>query len=168
LPGAPTGPGWDGGCDVQTPGIYPFVCALHSTMTGSVTVLPAGTAPPRPPPPVKLGAAASGLRVGAHQRGTSVRGTARVARSGSRLLARAFVRRSALYGGRSRLQVQVGRQLRSRVSATTVTFATRLTAVARRALVRRGRVSISLRLTVTPAAGRSYTATRSVLLRPPA
>jgi plastocyanin len=170
LPGAPTGPGWDGGCDFQTPGTYPFVCALHSSMTGSVTVVAAGAAPPPPPPPppptAGLGPAASGLKVTAQQGGTSVRGTVKVARSGSRLLARAFAKRSALSGGRSKTQVQVGRQLRSKVSATTVTFAAPLNSAARRALRRDGRLAITLRLSVTPAQGEAYTATRTVILRP--
>jgi len=170
LPGAPTSASWDGGCDFQTPGSYPFVCALHSNMTGSVTVVPAGTAPPPPPPPppppTTLAAAASGLKVAVQQRGTSVRGTVKVARGSSRLLARAFARRKALSGGRSNVQVEVGRQLRSSVSATKVTFAAALNSAARRALRRNGRLSISLRLTVTPDEGKAYTATRTVILRP--
>jgi plastocyanin len=169
LPGAPAAAGWDGGCDFATPGTYPFVCGLHSTMTGSVTVLAAGSAPPPPPPPpppAVLGAAAKGLKVVAQQRGTRVRGTVKVARDSSRLLVRAFARRSALSGGRSNAQVEVGRQLRSSVSATTVTFAAALNATARRALRRSRRLSISLRLTVTPDEGKAYTATRTVVLRP--
>ena len=47
-----------------------------------------------------------------------------------------------------------------------MTFATPLNAAARRALRRNGRLSISLRLTVTPAQGDAYTATRTVILRP--
>lgn len=166
LPGAPSGPGWDGGCDFQAPGTYPFVCALHSSMTGSVTVVAPGTAPPPPPPP-SLAAAASSLRIATQQRGTRVRGSVRVARSGSRLLARAFVARNVLYGGRSRRQVQVGRQLRTKAGAKRVTFSTALSPVARRALRRRGKLLISLRLTVTPTRGKSYTARRTVILRPP-
>lgn len=164
LPGAPSGPGWDGGCDFQTPGTYPFVCALHGSMTGSVTVVAPGTAVP---PPAPLAAAASSLRIARQQRGTRVRGSVRVARSGSRVLFRVFVRRNVLYGGRSRRQVQVGRQLRSSVGAKRVTFATALSPAARRALKRRGKLALSLRLTVTPAHGTSYTATRTVIVRPP-
>lgn len=169
LPGAPTPASWDGGCDFYTPGTYAFVCGLHPDMTGSVTVVAGAGSPPTPAPPVTLtplAPAARGLQVATQQRGLSVRGTVRVARAGSRLLARALVRRGALSGGRSRTQVEVGRQLRSRVGASTVTFAAPLNAAARRALRRNGRLSISLRLTVTPADGESYTATRTVILRP--
>ena len=167
LPGAPAAAGWDGGCDFAAPGTYPFVCGLHGNMTGSVTVLAAGSVPPPPPPPpLELPAAASGLKVAAQQRGTSVRGTVKVARSSSRLLVRAFARRKALSGGRSNAQVEVGRQLRSSVRATKVTFAAALDSAARRALRRSGRLTISLRLTVTPDAGTTYTATRTVVLKP--
>jgi len=168
LPGAPTPASWDGGCDFATPGTYAFVCGLHSSMTGSVTVVEGGAAPTPPAPAVEADfrPAASGLKVAVRQRGSSVRGTVKVARSASRLLARAFVRRGALSGGRSRAQVAVGRQLRSQVSATTVTFATPLSTAARRALRRNRRLLISLRLTVTPAEGDAYTATRTVILRP--
>jgi len=181
LPSIPSPAGWEGGCEFESPGTYTFVCGTHSSMTGSVTVVAAGaaqapgTAPPPggapppgaapPPPPVAGGPAASGLKVAAQQRGFSVRGSVLVPRAGSRLLARALARRRTLYGGRSPLQVQVGRRLRSGVGDGRVTFAAALNPVARRALRRNGRLSISLRLTVTPPEGKAYTATRTVVLR---
>jgi hypothetical protein len=76
------------------------------------------------------------------------------------------VRRTALSGGRSVKQVEVGRRLRSSVAAGRASFTVALSATARRALRRNGRLSISLRLTVTPDEGKSYTATRPVILRP--
>ena len=45
LPGAPTPASWDGGCDFSTPGTYAFVCGLHSSMTGSVTVVEGSATP---------------------------------------------------------------------------------------------------------------------------
>ena len=84
----------------------------------------------------------------------------------SRLLARAFARRGALSGGSSSTQVRVGRQLRSSVGPGRVSFAVKLTASARRALRRNGRLAITFRLTVTPPSGTSYTAKRSVVMRP--
>jgi hypothetical protein len=86
--------------------------------------------------------------------------------AGSRLVVRAFARRRALAGGRSLLQVQVGRQARSAVAAARVSFAVRISASARRALRRNGRLAISLRLTVTPPDGAAYRTTRAVVLRP--
>ncbi|MEY2514442.1 MAG: hypothetical protein QOJ89_1800 [bacterium] len=165
LPSTPTGPLWEGGCDFAETGAYPFVCGLHSNMTGNVTVVAPGTTPPPPPP---VAPAASSLRVTSVQRGTSVRGSVRVRNAGSRLLARAFARRGALSGGTSTAQVAVGRQLRSSVPATRVSFSVPLSAAARRALRRSGRLAITLRLTVTPPSGLgpSYAAVRSVILHP--
>lgn len=180
LPTVPSPRGWEGGCDFDVAGTYAFVCGLHSSMTGSVTVVQTGASPPPPPAgprppappavpvPVAGGLAASGLKVAAQQRGFSVRGSVAVARTGSRVLARAFARRKALFAGsRSVLEVQVGRQIRSGVGAARVTFAAPLSAAARRALRRNGRLLIVLRMSVTPAQGAAYTARRTVILRPP-
>jgi hypothetical protein len=181
LPPSPSGAGWAGACTFNTPGTYPFVCGLHGSMTGSVTVQsPGGTPPPPPPPPAPppgppppppppsstTSAAASSVRLTARQRGTTVRGSVNVARASSRLLARGFARRRALTGGSSSLQVQVGRQQRLSVGPGRVSFAVALNASARRALRRSSRMSITLRLTVTPDKGKAYTATRTVILRP--
>jgi hypothetical protein len=96
-----------------------------------------------------------------------VKGSVLVKRSGSRLLARTFARRKALSGGRSTKLIQVGRKLRTRVGPGRVTFSVALNATARRALRRSGRLSIVLRLTVTPPSGKAFTASRTVILRPP-
>ncbi|MBA3747820.1 MAG: hypothetical protein H0W96_10080, partial [Solirubrobacterales bacterium] len=39
LPVNPSPPIWEGGCDFTVAGSYRFVCDLHGSMTGSVTVL---------------------------------------------------------------------------------------------------------------------------------
>jgi plastocyanin len=183
LPNSPALAPWDGGCTFADPGTYPFVCALHGNMTGSVRVVAAGAVPPPsvpppapsppppppavpPAPPAAVAPAASGLRVASRQRGSTVRGSVRVRSAGSRVLTRAFARRNALYGGRSLHQVQVGRRARSSAPSGRVAFSVALNAAARRALRRNGRLSISLRLTVTPPQGSAYTATRAVVLRP--
>jgi plastocyanin len=171
LPREPTGPGWEGGCTFGAAGAYSFVCGLHSDMTGSVSVVAAGSPPalppptPPPPPPADVAPAASGLRVTSRQRGVVVRGSVRVRSGGSRLLARAFARRKALGGGSSTRQVAVGRSLRSSVGSGRAAFTVSLGATARRALRRSGRLAISLRVTVTPSEGAPYTATKSVVLR---
>ncbi len=183
LPSNPAGPGWTGECTFTSPATYAFYCVLHPGMTGAVKVPGSSTGPPSPspappgpvppPPPVSpppapaTGPAASLLRVTTPQRSFTLRGSVVVRSAGSRLLARAFARRGALSGGRSALQVQVGRQQRSSVGAARVTFAVPLSAAARRALRRNGRLAITLRLTVTPPSGRAYTAARLVILRAP-
>ena len=174
LPTVPSPSLWEGGCDFDAPGTYPFVCELHSSMRGSVTAVATGASPPPPPgsPPVvqgpqELAPAASGVKVTTKQRGFSVRGSVLVARSGARVVARAYARRRALFtGSRSVLEVRVGRQSRVGVRAGRATFSAPLNAVARRALRRNGRLLITLRLTVTPAAGTPYKAARTVILRP--
>ena len=182
LPATPSAPGWQGDCTFAAEGTYNFVCGLHgSSMTGSVVVGASGGSPPPPPPPpppdappaapppvAGTSAAASGLRVRPAQRGSTIGGSVQVTHAGSRLLTRAFARRRALSGGRSRRQGEVGRQLRRSVGPGRVTFSVRLTPAGRRALRRNGRLAISLRLRVTPPAGAAYTAARAVTLRPPA
>ena len=172
LPSQPASAAWSGTCTFTAATTYAFSCALHggSGMTGTVTVT--GTPPPPPPapvvppPPPPAGPAASKLTVAMRQRGTSVHGSVSVRSAGSRLLARAFARRGALVGGRSALEVQVGRRLRSSVGPGIVSFSVSLNATAARALRRNGRLAITLRLTVDPVTGTTFTAKRSVILRP--
>lgn len=174
LPTVPSPPGWEGGCDFDVAGTYAFVCGLHSDMTGSVTVVQTGASPPPPPadlPEVALpgDAAGGGLSVATQQRGYRVRGSVLVQRGGVRLLAQAFAQRRALYAGsRSRRQIRVGRHARTTGGGVRVQFSTALNRAARSALRRTGRLLIRLRVAVTPAEGAPYTATRTVILRPPA
>ena len=183
VPLSPSGPGWSGNCRFDFAGTYPFHCSVHAAMTGSVTVT--GTAegtppppppptvvpppPPPPPPAVPRGAAASALRASPIQRGTAIRGSIKVSRAGSRLLVRTLTRRSVLVGGHSTKLSETGRQLRRSVGgAKRVAFVVKLSPLARKALKRRGRLTISLRVTVTPKLGKTYSATRSISLRRPA
>ena len=176
---------WAGTCTFTSPGTYTFYCAFHGeNMNGSVTVPGSTTPPPPRPPPARrrprshlrrhrhrpapaTGPAASSLRVTTIQRSFTLRGSVQVRSAGSRLLARAFAKRRSLSGGRSNLLVQVGRQQRASVGAARVSFAVPLSAAARRALRRNGRLAITFRLTVTPPSGTAYTATRAVILRAP-
>jgi plastocyanin len=180
VPLSPSGPGWSGNCRFDFAGSYPFHCGMHAGMTGTVTVTgtaegtvpppppPTAVPPPPPPPPaVPRGAAASALRVSAIQRGTTIRGSIKVSRAGSRLLVRTLTRRSVLVGGRSTKQSEIGRRLQRSVAAKRVAFVVKLSSLARKALTRRGRLTISLRVTVTPKLGKFYTATRSITLRRP-
>jgi hypothetical protein len=114
---------------------------------------------------VPRGAAASALRVSPIQRGTAIRGSIKVSRAGSRLLVRTLTRRSVLVGGRSTKLSETGRRLQRSVAAKRVAFVVKLSPLARKALTRRGHLTISLRVTVTPKLGKTYTATRSITLR---
>jgi plastocyanin len=176
LPAAPSPPGWEGGCDFDVAGTYAFVCGLHRSMTGSVTVVQTGASPPPPPDrdvelPVGPDAesTAGDLTVALRQRGYGVRGSVLVARGSARLVAQAFARRKALFAGsRSTREVAVGRQFLPSVGGARATFAAPLNRTARRALRRNGRLLVKLRLTITPAEGTPFTAARTVILRPPA
>jgi plastocyanin len=174
-------PGWAGTCTFAAAGAYPFVCGIHSNMKGSVTVVgdgstpppPAGPppppAPPPPPPPpatAPTAPAASALTVPAIQRGFAVRGSVKVARAGSKLRASIQGLRAALLpkGGGT---YPIGEQSRRSLAAKRVAFSAPLSALGRRALHRRGRLAITLRVTVTPTAGKAFTALRRVSLRLP-
>jgi plastocyanin len=123
---------------------------------------PAGGAPSTPTAP--LAAAAAGLRVAALPRVARVRGSVDVARPGSRLSVTLFVRRSAL-GRRGSGLVATARLARARVPAGRISFALRLDTSARRALARRGRLAVTVRIVVSPVAGPPFSATRRVTLR---
>ena len=50
MPMSPAGPGWTVSRPFNTPGTFTYICREHpTTMSGSVTVLPAGTPTPAPP-----------------------------------------------------------------------------------------------------------------------
>ena len=175
MPTTPSPPGWEGGCAFDAAGTYAFVCGLHSSMTGSVTVVQTGASPPpQPDPDVELpvepvaDATAGELMVARRQRGYGIRGSVLVARGSAHLVAQAFALRRALYpGSRSTLQVRVGRQLIPAVGGARATFTAPLHLAARRALRRNGRLFTKLRVTVTPAEGEPYVASRTVILRSP-
>ena len=191
LPSTASGPGWAGTCTFNASGVYQLACGLHSEMRGTITVgrsppppppppppgappppappPPPGAAPPpapgAPPPASALGAAASGLKVAATQTGTVVRGSVLVARPGSRLDVRLIARRKALGSTRQSGSVSVGSLRRTSVGGRRVEFAVKLSAAAKRVLRRDGRLAITLRLTVTPATGDAYSATRKLGMR---
>ncbi|MFI5005649.1 MAG: hypothetical protein ACHQE6_11620, partial [Solirubrobacterales bacterium] len=61
--------------------------------------------------------------------------------------------------------VRVGRLVRGSLSAGKVAFVVKLDAEARRALRRLRHLTLSVRITLTPAHGRAVTVTRGVVLR---
>jgi plastocyanin len=191
LPAVASGPGWAGTCTFNATAVYRLVCGIHAEMRATITVgnpspppgpppppppgapppppPPAGTAPPpapgAPTPTGALGAAASSLKVAATQTGTVVRGSLLIARAGSRLDVRVNARRKALGLTPQTGSVSVGRVRRTAVGGRRVAFSVNLTAAARRVLRRNGRLAITLRVTVTPATGDPYSATRAVRMR---
>jgi plastocyanin len=128
---------------------------------------PAPTPPPAatPPRPPATPAAASGLRLAAIQRGSTIRGSIAVARAGSRVVVEAQAARRALAPTRRTDRVRVARQVRSSTAAGRVSFAATLGASARRALRTKGQLRLVVRIVVTPRSGKPYTTSRSVTTR---
>ena len=182
LPGSPQPPPWSSTCTFNAPGTYSFVCTAHPGMGGSVEVVNAGT-PTTPPPTTVPGTPPPGgnppggspsepgsvsVKVARRQRGSTVRGSVTTTVDGSRLAIRALVSNRLLANSRPRRirNVSVASLRRLVASAGKTSFALRLNRAARRALNRRDRLIVNLRITVTPPGGAATTATRRVTLRP--
>ncbi len=117
------------------------------------------------------GSAAQALKLKALQRGNVVRGALAVSAAGAQgrlevdLLAKSA---SLARSGHSDhgAEVRVGKLERGSLAAGTVRFAVALNARAKRSLARRGHLSLTLEITLTPAGGRAAKLERSVVLRP--
>jgi plastocyanin len=163
LPHQPTAPDWAGSCTFASPGTYAFHCDLHTDMTGTVVVQGAGatttsstgttTSGPAPTPPAGGPAALGAVAVAASQRGATVRGSAEVGQAGSTL-------RVDLSAGAA----SAGQAIRHGVGAGRVSFAVPLNVKARRALHRRARLALTVKIRVTTPAGRAGNTTRHVTL----
>jgi hypothetical protein len=165
--------GWSRTCTFDSPGTYDFVCEFHSLqgMTGRVIVeapataptatpegsatpvasaTPGATATPAPPSagaPAAPHATTLTVSLPARQRGTRVRGSARVAAGGSRL--EVTVR---LHGRR------VGRWVKGSAPVGTVRFSVALSAKARP-------LAVTVTVRLTPPGGRVITHNQQVRLR---
>jgi hypothetical protein len=84
--------------------------------------------------------------------------------AGSGLVARAFASRKVLFGGTSTTEVQIGRASRTSVGPGKVAFAITLAASGQRALRRRARLLIRVRMTIDPVTGATYRGSRLVVL----
>jgi hypothetical protein len=174
LPAAPEAPGWSGTCRFDTPGTYLFVCDNHNYMKGTIVVEGRGasttttgasttaagtsTAPADQAP--GAGTSTSGgssspsarprVSVPRRQRGTVLRATVTTPAGRARITVTAY-----LAGHSSR--TPVGSQTRRSKGNGTTAFAIRLEAAGRRALLRARRLTVELRVVVTPDAGRPVT-----------
>jgi plastocyanin len=167
------GTGWSGSCSFAQAGAYPFVCTVHPVeMKGTITVGSSGQ-PPGPPPPSGdasgsplNGRASEAVRVAKRQRGATVRGTVDISQAGAggRLEVLLFAKRAALSGKRAAGTTRVGRLVRSQLKAGKVSFAVALKGAARRGLKREGKLSLSVKLVVTPPGRAALTLKRGVVL----
>jgi plastocyanin len=183
IPGPPTTQDWSGNCTFSSPGTYSFLCQQHAAfgMTGTVQVVdsPPGGPPPgggNPPPgggsggndpggsPTQPGSAQ--ISFARKQTGTTLRGSV-TASAGARIVVTALVSNRYLSTKRPKRlkKLKVGSQTK-RSSGRKVTFAVKLNAAARRALKSREKLTVSLRIVVTPSSGPATTKTAKVTLRP--
>jgi hypothetical protein len=134
-----------------------------ATFTPTVTATPApSVAPAARPSPAPAGPAASAPQVARNQRGSGVRGSIVVARAGSRVQVDVLAKASAL-GGRGSKPVSVGRFTKS-APAGKLSFSIPLNAKAKKAL-RKGKLALTIKITVTPSSGDAFSATRTVSLK---
>jgi plastocyanin len=145
---------------------------IASTPSSASTPSPAGTTPPSPPAATTgeaAGAAHDSLRgtavsLAASQRGTSVHGSVRIAQGGSRLEVDLLAPSATLAGIARAKTAVVGRLVRPRTPAGRVSFQVALTTRARRALARRGRLVLIVRILMTPPHGPVLARTIAVTL----
>jgi plastocyanin len=183
---AASGTEWSGTCTFAQAGTYTFYCTVHGPeMTGTVTVSADGTttttmttptgpttttgATPPPSGEAPSGspfAAAPSLR--ASQHGASVHGSLDISKAGAgdRVEVDLLASSASLGAGRHATRVTVGRFVHSKATAGRQSFTVKLSAQARRALKRRHRLALTVKIVLTPVSGEPTTLTRSVVERP--
>ena len=193
MPSAPTTQAWSGNCTFNTATTYSFVCQAHSNMTGTVQVVnppPGGGDPPPPPPPgggnpPPGGGGGSGgggggggndpggsptqpgstsIKFARKQTGTTLRGSVTAA-AGAKIVVTALVSNRFLSTSRPKKvkKVSVGSQTK-RSTGAKISFAVKLSKAARKALKSRDKLSVTLRIVVTPSGGKATTKTVAVKL----
>jgi plastocyanin len=180
LPASPAPAGWTGHCQFNTPGTYSFICNAHPSMGGTIQVSDGSGAPPgtptTPTTPTTPGSGSPGepapptVKVARRQRGMTVRGSVTTSVGGSRLVIKALVSNRLLSPSPPRRvrKVAVGSLRRQLPAAGKTSFAVKLNRAARRALNRRERLTVDLRISVTPPGGTATRKTAKVILRPSA
>jgi plastocyanin len=192
MPGPPTTQDWTGNCTFNSPGTFSFLCQQHSGMTGTVQVVnppPGGGNPPPPPPggsPPPGGGGSGGggggtggtdpggsptqpgstsIKFTRKQTGTTLRGSVTAA-AGAKIVVTALVSNRSLSTSRPKKikKVKVGSQTK-RSTGARINFAVKLNAAAKRALKRKNKLSVTLRIVVTPSGGKATTKTVVVTLR---
>ena len=182
MPATASPPGWSGSCTFDSYGTYAFHCGLHSFMTGKVEVpdpnapttgttsptetggtTPGGGEPPGGGNPGGEVLTPPAVKVAGSQRGTVVRGSVTTPAGPSAIAVTALVAKGVL-ASRARL-VKVGSVKKRSTGTGRTTFALKVNRAARRALHRRHRLAVTVRIAVTPDAGQAYKKTVKVVLR---
>jgi plastocyanin len=115
-----------------------------------------------------LGTASKALKLAPLQHGDAVHGSLAVSPAGvhGRLEIDVQAKAASLARAGRGGQVRVGKLERRSLAAGTVRFAVALNARARRALVRHGRLAVTVEIVLTPIAGKPARLQRSVVVRP--
>lgn len=176
MPATATASPWSGSCTFGAYGTYAFHCSLHgSLMTGKVEV-----PDPNAPPPTGTTAPTTGtetgppveqpsqpvVKVAGRQRGVVVRGSVTTPGSPSEIAVTAFATKSTLSASRVR-RVRIGAVSKHATGTGKTSFALRINRTARRALRRRHRLPVSLRIVITPDGDYAVRKTATVVLREP-
>jgi plastocyanin len=113
------------------------------------------------------GSARAAIKLGASQHGSSVHGSVAVSEDGAggRLELDLLAASSSLKLSSHASKVRVGRLVHPSLRAGSVPFTVALDTTGKRALRRRGHLSLTVRIVLTPAHGSAVTITRTVLLR---
>ena len=184
-----SGTNWSGACTFAQSGTYTFYCSVHGPkMSGTVVVSPTGTtttstatiappgtttttsttsptAPPASGSSPLAGTASHALELAKSQRGGSVKGLIDISQAGAgeRLEIDVFAKTASLAKSKHDGRVRVGRFVRNSVPSGMVSFSVKLDSKARRALKRRHRLVLTIKVTLTPSYGEAVTIIRSVV-----
>jgi plastocyanin len=179
---------WTTTCSFSVAGAYNYLCTVptHTGMTGTIVVEGgAGGPPPGGENPPGGGGGGSGggsggntpggsptqpgslsVKVARRQTGTTVRGSVTTSVDNSRLAIKVLVANRLLAKKPPSRKVSVGSLRKQIANAGKTSFAVKLNRAARRALNRRDRLVVALRITLTPPGGQATTKTARVTLRP--
>ncbi len=136
-----------------------------TTGTTGTTTTPTTTTSPGSPESPLAGSESQAVKVAKSQRGGSVKGSLQISKAGGgdRLEVDLLATTASLAKAGHAMQV-VGRFVSASVGAGQRPFSVKLDAKAKRALKRRHRLALKVRITLTPAHGQTTSVTRSVTL----
>lgn len=165
-----SGTSWSGACTFAQAGTYSFVCTVHpEEMKGTITVVAGEGAPAPSPgpgaPTAPEGQVVEALRLARSQQGRAVRGSVATSSAavGGGLMIELEAKAVAL-GGRGKGMVRVGGITRTLARAGRQPFVVTLKASAQKALQHHGRLSVNVKIVVSPPNAPAVTMTRRVEL----
>jgi plastocyanin len=163
MPALPAGPGWSGSCRFDSPGTYSFYCGQHYFMTGKVEVVDPNAPPTGTTGPPGGVVGPPSVKVARRQVGTVIRGTVTTPGGPSKIAVTAFARKRAVAARAKR--VKVGSVRKTSKGTGSTAFRLPVNRAARKAIHRRHRLALTIRIAVTPPDGYPTTRSMAVVLR---